>query len=177
MFILYYIIPILVLGKILNYFRVSNKTLETQYKLLALSNDLRFLALTDKVSLSDPLYKYLDSAVYNSARCLKEVNFWVLLYILAKHMKDEDITTMKYLEDDKNESDELKKIFSDFGSTLFRFFYEKSQFSIRVFVFVAKIINSVKRLFKHDGNDNFFGNLQKKFKYLLMSTTGMHSYC
>lgn len=175
--VLYYVLPLLILLRVLNYFRIRNLTLRTEYKLQALKNDLRFMAIEEKVHPSDPMFKYLDTVLGHASIYIKEVNFWVLLYLIRKHKTDNAIQIAEITEKSFNNTTELKKIYDNYGSTLLRYFVEKSKWSLKIYKAVVKMIFFIKKLLKKPPKNNFFNDMIRQFRYLLMNSSGIHRYC
>lgn len=170
MIVFYYIIPILILTKVVNILRVSNQTLETQYKLLALRDRLRLLVAESKIKEDDPLFLFLDESISFSSRYITKINFWSLLYITIKHKEDEQIYALEHVEKHLEEEIELKEIYKTYSSLTFRYFIVKSKYSLLLFTSIIKFIRFIKKVFRNKGDDNFYAKLRKKVSYLLMVT-------
>jgi hypothetical protein len=66
-----------------------------QLQLFALRDELRELAITNKVNSSNWVFKYLDSSISKSVHTFGQINIWYALYLSKVHKKDDQYVFFK----------------------------------------------------------------------------------
>jgi len=138
-FLIFYIIPVLATMRIINYLRVSNKALETEYHFKQLHFKLIQLAIDNKNYIDDSRFQFLDFTLSNSKIALKRLNFWVILYRSIVSRKQSDKSFFDF-EKGMAHDTKLREIYNDFTRTSILFFLSKSKFSVSIFTTFLKVI-------------------------------------
>lgn len=136
---LIYVIPLIFLCKILNYYRVSIETIKSENKLTKLSNELRYLAIIEKIDRKSDRFKTIDLAMCSFKNKLEETNILHFIYYYIKHdLKNKAVQDDGFYNELKNDK-ELFGIYNEFKKVVTNHFISKSIFSI-IFVSVVFIL-------------------------------------
>ena len=129
--VFYYILPILILIRIINGNRLRILDLKAENEVLALRNKLRLSAIENDRLIKHPVYVQIDYLIAESEKEIKRMNVWVLIYEVAtkKRFQAEpgwdNIDERLQLKGDKD----LKNFFEDYLSLHFKYLLRKDLFT------------------------------------------------
>lgn len=170
MFIIFYILPILIVYKFYNYYRVELKALKAENDLLIIQNKLRFSRRAGLLDFRDPKYILLDLNITLSIDFLKRLNLWPLLYVAYKSKDNPEFKELrdfkKIFKSNRTEMD----LFEQYSTVIITFFKDKSKFSIWICRIVIVAYRSILKIFKPDLKRNeFLVGLRGKLEYMIVN--------
>lgn len=168
MFVAYYILPILILYKFYNFFRVELKSMEAENELLKIRNSLHASVKSGLITLKDPSYLLLEMNISTSITLLKKINFWTLLYIMYKHKNDPGLTELRQLKINPN-TISIDNYFNQYAKVVTTFFEEKSRYSLLFFKLVLKACRGVEKLFGQNKRNEMISHLKGKIEFILVN--------
>lgn len=163
----YYLLPLLVVSRLLNYLRISNHALKVKYQIADLKCRLNALAVYDVRYKDDPRYQFLQYNLSKAPAVIDQLNFWVILYIGFKDRKRNKYALFDFEKNIAHDPD-LRSIHNDYTRISVNFFKSKSKFSLIFFGTVLRICQAVAYVFNADNGKNFLLNFKRKLKYLLI---------
>jgi hypothetical protein len=162
----YYILPLIVLLKIINYLRVSNESLRVKYHFEELHSRLLSLAIANKAYATDQRFLFLDKSLRSAPLSLRRLNLWVILYRLLKDRK-KNRYSLSQIEKNIIHDQNLRAIYREYTITSVNFFQSKSRYSLYLFTLLLKIYGIIS--LSRTGGKRIFSILNLKLKYVLVS--------
>lgn len=146
-FIIYYLIPILVVSKLLDLMRVQNLDMKFKYKFQNLRHDLHMLIVDEKVDPSHPAIPILDSKIRDGANNNNfNINVWLILYFVVKSRfgktPQEETTSTRSSFLNKRQfkgSEELRIIFEKYENLPVQYLKAKSPVLIIIGALVYRV--------------------------------------
>jgi hypothetical protein len=135
--ILFYLLTALLAFRVYNHYRVSNLTLETRYKLLAIQSDLRYYEI-ENGGLDQ--YQFLDDSIEYSISNLSKINLWIIYYSVEIRGTEEDHALFKNLEERIRENPGIQKIHNTYIAESTQYLLKKSKYSYWFFQLLTKFI-------------------------------------
>lgn len=147
LFLIYYILPILVVSKILDNSRATNVQNRFQYKLQNLRDELKMLVINKKIEKHNPLFIHLDNIISGSNA--KRLNLYMIIFILffKKSQTEAAKQTSAALERKYMNTAALVKIYQQHKSLIFDYIKERNFPFYFCIIIGYLLVNTITGLF------------------------------
>lgn len=163
---LFYILPILLVIRIFNNYRVKNLTLETQNKVNELRNELYISAIDGRVPKKHPAFLHIDDMIEFSIPVIERVNIWVYFY-KAIFYKNKIVKSSE-LETELSFSNvqPIKHFFERYANESVKYLGKKNLFSLILAFIVVHISKHLsKKMY------SWVASIKANLKYQFLSRT------
>lgn len=153
-FIIYYIVPVVILINLMNRWRVRNVNIKFQYKFYNLKDELRWLVINNKISASNTDFIKLDTAISSASSRFMLINIYLLGYYLLFE-KREKATIVKHHSPYKNQ-DLIADMHQKYGDLFYRYMLARYAYMIIFFGGFYWLLKRVIKLFANMNVDRWF---------------------
>ncbi len=178
MFTLYYLVPLLIVFKVLDNSRIRNVDLRYQYKFYELRDELRQLIINNKLDKFNPSYVYLDNAISTASSSFVRLNFYLILYFLIFKKRDAIETNNSIIVQERKfkNSRELIDINKKYKSLFYEYLKEKSMAFIIFLAIIYFVIKKISLLFSVSSWNRYLIGVTQKFKQKVILSGNVVSY-
>lgn len=169
--LIYYILPVLLLIKLINYLVTNNQILSASNEILKLEKKLMFLRLKEDSRVNEKAFDFVQRCIENAQKTLPSLNIYSIIYQAFKKRDQQGFTQLNNLEYSLSRHAELNEIYHDFTAIIVHSLISKNRFTLSFIKIFWPAIKWGYRTF-HPKNMNKFisscSNLIVKVKKLVI---------
>lgn len=157
-FAVYYIVPVLILFSLINRQRSRYIDLEYQFKFYSLRDELRNLAIVNKVETRNPFYQSLENDITQASSNFKLLNLYNILYFILfqKEYLSDEVQARSFDRKRYKNAHELLKIKSEYSNLLYKYLLAKNAYLVIIVGYSYKFYKFVVSPFLKVHSDFFF---------------------